>query len=240
MEAEMRLRTSLRTATSPSKHARAQFDSLDKEKLREVLSAEQRHLCIYCERELKDGGEPHRIEHWRPVSRSPSLALHWKNLYLSCASKDTCDGSKADQRLVWRDEDKDEDAKKDLPWPSDANYEEWIGFTSDGIAYVRADAPLDEARRKALELALADQEDEGQTRTSFLNLNSYSLAEARRAVIDVERERLARAFRGRTATDAERRASAQSLLAESRYRCFISVRVAYLHRLLGKNRGTGR
>ncbi|HNJ77562.1 MAG TPA: hypothetical protein PLE72_12395 [Azospira sp.] len=85
-----------------SAHARACFNALDKPKLRKVLREEQGALCVYCERrvtteERVDAGRPApRIEHWRPLSLSPQLALDWDNLYLSCTTEHSCDRRKED------------------------------------------------------------------------------------------------------------------------------------------------
>jgi uncharacterized protein (TIGR02646 family) len=231
-EALVRLRASLATLDKDkrSERARNEFDDLDKKKLREVLYAEQRHLCVYCERRVKEVPTFPPIEHWRPLSVYPDLALEWKNLYLSCASDDTCDETKKSHKLVWNEADDD-----DLPWPSETSYEEWIGFTTGGDAYVRADAPCDEAKRKALKLAIADQDDGGRKRKSLLNLNSDTLREARKAAIDAERARMERAFPGKTATASDRQARVDQMLNESMYPEFVSIRVLYLKRLLGKN-----
>jgi uncharacterized protein (TIGR02646 family) len=234
--AERRFKASLAAAATQSEHARTQFNCLDKRKLRAVLYAEQRHLCVYCERRVKEkeGSKAPPIEHWRPLSGCPDMALHWRNLYLSCTSASTCDGSKADRRLVWSEAD------NDLPWPSDASYEEWICFTSGGEAYVRMDAPLDDAKRKALELLIADGNDEGRKRKSILNLNHPALLEARMAAIDAERKRLEKDFPGHTATESDRRARVDAMLDESMYPEFVSIRVAYLNRMLGKGRERAR
>ena len=153
-----------------------------------------------------------------------------KNLYLSCTFVGTCDDAKADGRLAWSEDD------ADLPWPADASYEEWMGFTSGGETYVRRDAPITLAARRALELAIADQADGARRRRSILNLNHPALIEARKAAIDAERARMARDFPNRHATEDERRARADAMLNDRPYPPFVSIRVAYLRKTLGKNR----
>src|SRR5437899_2471546 len=136
-----------------SAHARTRFDGLDKRKLREVMYQEQRSICVFCERQIEEGNPVPRIDHWRPLSAHPEQALHWRNLYLSCASAETCDAAKGDRALRWGDAD------PHLPWPTDLGYEDLVGFTSRGDIYVRKDVVLDGAARRALELALDDCQD---------------------------------------------------------------------------------
>jgi uncharacterized protein (TIGR02646 family) len=227
-EAEKHLRKSLQGIDDRAKRSlrsRDRFDSLDKKKLREVLLKEQRHLCVYCQRWLEGSNPP--IEHWQPLSEVPELALRWENLYLSCSTRSTCDSVKKSYRLAW---DKADD---DLPWPTDAPYHDWIGYTKLGKAYVRTNAPLSTARRKALELALEDRSD--GNRKSILNLNDRKLVAARKGVIDSERRFLRKSFGDRRVSLEERAARAERLLSETEYREFISVRVAWLTKTMGKN-----
>ena len=151
-QAERNMRAGLPAAADPSHHARAHFDAMDKKKLRAVLLQEQRAICVYCERRIKDeeGEEVPPIEHWRSLSGCPDVALHWRNLYLSCPFTGTCDDAKAHRRLRW------DEADADLPWPVEMQYERCVGWRSNGDIYVRTDAPLSDAQRRALELAIAD------------------------------------------------------------------------------------
>lgn len=232
-EAEQDLLASLPLAKDRVKHARSKFDSLDKKKLREPLVRDQRCLCVYCEDklEVKDDTPQERIphiEHWRPLSDLPEKALCWDNLYLSCPNKNTCDGAKGDRRLAC-------EADEDLPRPCDAPYHEWIGFTNLGRIYVRADARINEATRKALELAIADQQDGARVRCSILNLNDRELVAARKRAIDIERARMAKDYPDEHASREERHARAAKLLEEEHYPSFVSIRVAYLRKTLGKH-----
>lgn len=133
--------------------ARSEFDRLEKRKLRTAMYREQRSLCVYCERQIGEGNPTPRIDHWHPLSLDPRLALHWKNLYLSCSSLETCDSAKGDRPFRWDDDD------SHMPWPTDLRYEELVGFTSLGEIYVRSDVALSDATRRALELAIADRPD---------------------------------------------------------------------------------
>lgn len=192
--------------------ARESFNALDKTKLRAVLYGEQHHLCVYCERRVKEAHTP-PIDHWRPVRHAPQYALSWENLYLSCPSDGTCDRAKDEQQLA-------------LPWPTQKPYERVVGFTSGGEIYVRTDAPLTSAEHHALEFALRQ----------IVNLNHDALVAARKAAIDAEKQRLDRTYPGRGLTDAERVVEAQRLLAEAKRDTFASIRVAYLERTLGDGR----
>jgi uncharacterized protein (TIGR02646 family) len=192
-----------------SARARESFNALEKAKLRAVLYEEQHHLCVYCERRVKEATTP-PIEHWRPVRHAPQHALSWDNLYLSCSTDGTCDDAKNEQQLA-------------LPLPTQKSYERAVGFTSGGEIYVRVDAPLTPAEHQALEVALR----------KIINLNHDALVAARKAAIDAEKRRLDSTYPGRSLRDVKRVAEAQRLLAEPKRDAFVSIRVAYLERTLG-------
>lgn len=227
-QAASTFRGTLAATGDKSRHARSVFNSLEKSQLRAVLLTEQHHLCIYCERRVAGGPTEPPIEHWRPLSKDPEHALNWENLYLSCPTDDTCDDAKGGRRLAWSQED------DSLPWPTHLAYESLVGFTSGGEMYVRRDAPLTPAQRRALELAIEDQYDGGRRRSSILNLNQFALVAARKSAIDSERSRLHRDFPGRTASPSERRALAAAHLAQTERPAFVSIRVGYLNQTLGK------
>ena len=230
VDAEREYLTALPNRSNKTRFARTEFDRLDKGKLREVMSGEQASLCVYCERRLPENGGPAHIEHWIPLSGAPEYALDWRNLYLSCATISTCDGAKGDRRLRWGDAD------PDLPWPTECDYERLVGFDGDGRMYVRDDAPIDEATRRALELAIDDLEYGGGRRRAILNLNHPRLMERRRAALDSERTRMERDFENRHATRDEREERANQILGQERLPAFVSIRVAWLRRTLGQGR----
>ena len=230
IQAERRYLADLPAGANRSNYARTQFDALNKRKLRDLLYNEQKSLCVYCETPIRERHPPPPIDHWQPLSAFSEHALCWKNLYLSCSSPETCDGAKGDRSLRWDDSD------APLPWPSDRRYEDLIGFTSFGEAYVRPDAGIDAAMRRALELAIANQVVNNIERKSMLNLNHPHLREARAAAIESEIERIGRKFAGRRASPEEREQIATSMLAENPLASFISIRVAFLRRQLGKGK----
>ena len=210
--------------------ARSEFDRLAKRKLRVVMYREQRSVCIYCERRIAEGHLTSRIDHWYPLSRDRELALHWKNLYLSCPKPETCDSAKADHPFRWDDTD------SHMPWPVDLRYENVVGFTTRGEIYVRSDVPLPDAIRHALELAIADHTDGDRVRRGIVNLNDPALVKARVAAVRGERKRMERDFRNRTATRDEREERAAQLLGRGPLPEFVSIRVAWLRKTLGRGR----
>jgi uncharacterized protein (TIGR02646 family) len=213
-----------------SAHARTRFDQLDKQKLREVMYEEQRSICVFCEGPIGESNPTPRIDHWRPLSVHPEQALHWKNLYLSCPSTETCDAAKGDRALRW------DDADPDLSWPVDLRYEDLVAFTSRGEIYVRRDVVLEDAVRRALELALDDCQDGNRTRRAILNLNHPALVAARAAALDSERTRLERDFEGITASRETREERAHEMLGQNPLPTFVSIRVSWLRKRLGRGR----
>lgn len=224
-EAEAAYREALPGASNPSSFARSVFDGLAKQKLRAEMYREQRSLCVYCERQVKEGYPTPRIDHWRPLGLEPELALHWKNLYLSCPAPETCDSAKGGRAL------RRDDTDPHLPWPVELRYEDVVGFTSRGEVYVRSDVKLPDGTRRALELAIADRTDGG-----IVNLNHPALVAARAAAVDSERTRMENAFENRTATRNEREERATRLLRRHQLPAFVSIRVAWLLKRLGRGR----
>ncbi|MBF0154001.1 MAG: hypothetical protein HQL64_09710 [Magnetococcales bacterium] len=200
--------------------ARGHFDRLDKSKLRAVMLREQHHLCIYCERRLGGNPIPH-IDHWRPLSRNPDLALHWKNLHLSCANAETCDSAKGDQPLRCDASD------PDLPWPTECKFERYVGFTSGGEMYVRNDVGIAVATHRGLCYSIGE---------TVLNLNAPALIAARKAAIDSEKSGIARRFKEKTASKTDRDKIADDMLKAAPWPAFVSIRVAWLCKLLGAGR----
>lgn len=227
-QAEQAFHGSLVNATNKAGHARSRFDDLHKPKLRAVLYGEQRHVCVYCERRVDETEPWPPVEHWRALSQEPQHAFDWENLYLSCPTSETCDDAKKWRQLAW------DPADPSLPWPTQQAYENWVGFTSGGEIFVRSDAPLTPAQRRALELAIEDRDDGSQLRRSILNLNHPALVAARKAAIDSEKLRLDREYRGRRASPEERAGLATEMLQRKQYPAFVSIRVAYLKRALGR------
>ena len=229
-DAEREYLAALPSRTDPAKFAEAELKGLDKAKLRKVMYREQGSLCVYCEQEISENDSRPHIEHWRPRSRYPEYALHWRNLYLSCSTRDMCGDCKGDRPL------KGDDADPHLPWPTELDYERLVGFTSRGEVYVRDDVHMDEAIRRALELAIDDREHGGIYRKTILNLNHPTLVAARRGALDSERTRMEKDFRNRTATRNDREGRASQLLGRDQLPGYVSIRVAWLRKTLGRGR----
>lgn len=232
-KAEEEFLEKLPSAAKPTDFARDQFDSLDKKKLRERLMEEHKGICVYCQSTLNadDAARPLPVEHWRPLGKNPELALHWENLYLSCPEPDSCDGSKKGVPL-------ETDAPgSELPWRTVASYHDWLGISKLGEVYVRSDANISLAIRSALEAAIGRPEkEEDDVATGILRLNNRTLRAARVAAIDQERTLLHREFGEETATRAHREAHAGEMLRRDVYPSYVSTRVAYLRRTLGKHK----
>ena len=228
VHAEREYLAALQGAADKARFARAEFDRLDKPKLRQVMHGEQGSICVYCESRLVENELPPHVEHWRPLSDNPEFAIHWRNLYLSCPSPETCDGSKGARRL------KANDADPELPWPTEFAYERIVGYGRGGDVYVRGDVQIDEKFRKTLELAIDDAEHGGVQRRAILNLNHPTLVESRRAAMDSERTKLERDFGQRTASREERVERATELLGQNPLPEHISTRVAWLRKTLGR------
>ena len=229
-DAEREYLAALPEADDRTGFARGEFDRLHKAALREVMYREQGGLCAYCERRVREGHPAPPIDHWRPLSLNHDVALHWKNLHVSCVTTGTCDDAKGDRPLKWDDDD------PDLPWPTALKFEGLVSFTRRGEMYVRADKGMPDSTRRALQLAIDDQQDGDRLRPSILALNAAALVAARAAAIDSMKTRLGKEFKGRTATKQERDQMARDLLAKDPLPSFVSIRVGYLRKTLGKGR----
>ena len=118
----------------------------------------------------------------------------------------------------------------------DLQYEDVVGFTSRGEIYVRSDVTVPRATLRALKLAIEDRTDGGGMRRGIVNLNDPALVKARLAAVRGERKRLERDFKNRTATRDEREERASQLLGRRQLPEFVSIRVAWLRKRLGRGR----
>ena len=71
---------------------------------------------------------------------------------------------------------------------------------------------------------------------SIVNLNDPALVKARSAAVRGERKRLAKDFENRTGTRDEREERASQLLGRRHLPEFVSIRVAWLRKTLGRGR----
>lgn len=146
-----------------------------KNDVRDALLRDQSHLCCYCLRRIarsvtSAGDEPAvrvsptvemKVEHWRPQSQYPALALDWRNLLGACPgnmgaapSEQTCDTRKGDAEILLN--------------PLDPSHMATLRCTSSGrleSTYPRMQSDLDErlglnikilqdGRRRVLERSL--------------------------------------------------------------------------------------
>jgi len=81
------------------------YDSLHRADIRPQLLEDQRGLCCYCLKRLKDRPGQIKVEHFRPQHRHPELELSWHNLFAACRggmgqppAQQHCDTAKGGQR----------------------------------------------------------------------------------------------------------------------------------------------
>ena len=230
-DAEREYCEALPRAADPASFARSEFDRLEKSKLRAVMYKEQGFVCAYCERQIQRSAFVPRIDHRRPLSLNPDVALHWKNLYLSCASIDTCDAAKRDRPLRW------DDSHPDLPWPTDLDFARHTSHLRVAAKCMCA-AILDwTVAPGEFSSSLSTIRPDGtRMRKAILNLNHPSLVAARAAAIDSERTRIERDFKGVVASKRERDRRAFDRLREAQLQSFVSSRVCWLRKLVGRGR----
>ena len=116
-------------------------------------------------------------------------------------------------------------------WPKEAP-----GPVVEAEIYVRSDVTLPDAIRRAIELAIAGRTDGDRVRRSIVNLNDPALVKARSAAVRGERKRLAKDSASRIETGDERKERASQLLGRRQLPEFVSIRVAWLRKTLGRGR----
>ena len=101
------------------------YDDLRKAEVREVLLADQGHICCYCMQRIKD--ETMQIEHWEARSDKPELQLDWMNMLGVCPGNEKqpkelrhCDESRGNQKLTLN------------PADPHKNCEDFIKYNSSG------------------------------------------------------------------------------------------------------------
>lgn len=113
---------------------RAQFDTLPKANIRMALLQEQRHLCAYCMKRIRNEELHMTIEHWTPLSKNKDNALDYNNFLGVCKGGSDvqvegkrilcCDGSKGDEDQM-------------LINPLNRAMMEQIAYHRDGTIYFR-------------------------------------------------------------------------------------------------------
>lgn len=201
--AQQQLKAGLLTASHPAHHARDEhFDMTHKPTLSAGLAAEQRGICVFCENRVRPGTGT--IDHWIALSEEPGRALEWKNLYLSCPTKESCNAFKLEKSMG------------SIPRPCDCRLEDHVGFTSGGEIYAK-DGPY----REALEAVLGTADE-----PKVLNLNGRTQRAARAAAIDQLKQEIAGT--GRSLPLEQRQAVAAKLLARNPLPAYVGAQVAWV------------
>jgi uncharacterized protein (TIGR02646 family) len=164
----------------PAKDVRARFfGRLDKQRVREILRAEQHGRCAFCEG-LVTAAPPGpddrsstgiRIAHWTPIEVDRAKARTWANLFGSCQRQGTdahCD--------VYQENNA---PPRSAPTPAEQDYGLCMQLSADGSLRPR-DALTPEAKAHVAELI------------ALFNLNAGRLKAARCSAIDGLRKRLDR------------------------------------------------
>jgi uncharacterized protein (TIGR02646 family) len=155
------------------------FERLDKQRVREILRAEQHGRCAFCEGLVTERAPASddrrstgmRIAHWTPIEVDRRKTLTWSNLFGSCQRQ----GSDAHCDVFQESHAPPGDA----PTPAEQDYGRWMRLSADGaLRPGEALTPAEEAWVEAL--------------IALFNLNAERLKSARLAAIDGLQQRLDR------------------------------------------------
>lgn len=146
--------------------ARQLFDGhLDKDAVRASLVREQSGRCAFCEGGIGRLSRV-RIAHWTPLSKDPTLAFDWNNLFLSCGETrvETCDRAQGDQ-------------DPELPAPIPAvDHAQYLELEAQGRLTVSARCPYKAALERVINVVF--------------NLNADHLCRARVAAVELLYQRV--------------------------------------------------
>lgn len=112
---------------------RQEFDLLPKEEIRQSLLEEQRYLCAYCMKRIKNDGLHTTIEHWEPLSVNKDKALEYDNMLAVCDGGRKADLTGNVQRILCCDASKDE--KEIAIDPTDERQMKLIKYKTNGEIY---------------------------------------------------------------------------------------------------------
>ena len=123
----------------PARDVRARFfERLVKQRVREILRAEQHGRCAFCEG-LVSAAPPApddrsstgmRIAHWTPIESDRTKALTWANLFGSCQRQ----GEDAHCDVYQQSNTPPPNA----PTPAEQDYGQWMRLSADGSLHPRA------------------------------------------------------------------------------------------------------
>lgn len=118
-------------AEGDTKALRSLFDTLPKEIIRVSLLEEQKGLCAYCMRKIKNNSNT-TIEHWSPLSKDKNKALDYRNFLAVCdGGRNTYTDGKA---VLCCDAKKGDDDSLTIN-PLNQTHMQKIAYKSDGTIY---------------------------------------------------------------------------------------------------------
>jgi len=118
-----------------------------------VLEKEQSHLCCYCEKAVTAHQDKSHIEPIRPKDKFPKLKNDYNNLAVSCETNGRCGKAKGSRFT------------ENFIVPTEENPASYLTYSFNG------------------EIKAIDGNRKGEETIDILNLNSYKLVKARRAVV---------------------------------------------------------
>ena len=108
---------------------RGAFDQLNKEIIRKQLLQEQKGLCAYCMRRIRDDAlQSVVIEHWRPITEDGDAALEYENMMACCDGGSRVD---ADPHILCCDASKGNHSITISPY--NKSHMDRIRYDKDGI-----------------------------------------------------------------------------------------------------------
>lgn len=137
----------------------AAYDNINsdlKDNLKDILSYEQSFICCYCMKRIKIDNS--HIEHLKPQSGYSQDSLDYFNLLVSCNGINNSNNNCGHKKGSWYDE-------KVFISPLDKDCEKYFSYSLSG--------------------KIDSSSDNGNKTIEKLNLNSYHLVRARKAMIDI-------------------------------------------------------
>ncbi len=127
----------------------------EKPKLHEALVTEQGRVCCYCEGRISTSDS--HIEHFRPQSKRPDLAIDYGNLFASCG-KPTNPRTVPVHCAVEKDDWYEEPVEEIIVSPLEVQCSQFFRYTGDG-EILPADSDMPQARaQKTIDLMALDSE----------------------------------------------------------------------------------
>lgn len=127
---------------------RAQFDTLPKTDIRMALLQEQRHLCAYCMKRIRNEELHMTIEHWMPLSKNKDKALDYNNFLGVC--KGGSDVLVEGKRILCCDASKGDEDQMVIN-PLNTLMMEQIAYRKDGTIYFMDSLAYDVETTKQIE-----------------------------------------------------------------------------------------